>query len=92
MRDTVSGLVALLNHPGAVGDVFNIGAPQEITINHLARLVLNSTGSNSRLVHVPYDEAYEVGFEDMERRFPDISKVSALTGRVQNPDHRTDRG
>jgi UDP-glucose 4-epimerase len=78
--DIVNALVGLLDHPDAVGDVFNVGAPQEITINGLAELVLQMTGSGSRIVHVPYDEAYEKGFEDMQRRFPDISKIRALTG------------
>ena len=78
--DTVSALVAVLDHPDAVGDVFNIGAPQEITINRLAELVLKVTGFDSRIVHVPYDEAYEAGFEDMQRRYPDITKIQTLTG------------
>ena len=78
--DTVTALVALLDHPDAVGEVFNVGAPQEITINGLAELVLEMTGSGSRIVHVPYDEAYETGFEDMQRRYPDIAKIQALTG------------
>ncbi len=78
--DTVSALVALLDHPGAVGDVFNIGSPQEISMNGLADLVIRMTGSSARIRHIPYDEAYEHGFEDMQRRFPDISKIRALTG------------
>lgn len=78
--DTVTALVGLLDHPDAVGDVFNVGAPQEITINGLADLVVQMTGSGSRIVHVPYDEAYETGFEDMQRRYPDIAKIQALTG------------
>jgi UDP-glucose 4-epimerase len=78
--DMVAALLALLDHPDAVGDVFNIGAPQEITMNGLAELVIHTTGSGARVRHVPYDEAYEKGFEDMQRRFPDISKIRALTG------------
>ena len=78
--DTVDAIIALLNHPGAVGQVFNVGAPQEITINGLATLVLQLTGSRSGVVHVPYDDAYEHGFEDMQRRFPDITKIRSLTG------------
>jgi UDP-glucose 4-epimerase len=77
--DTVGALVALLDHPDAVGDVFNVGAPQELSMNDLARMVIDAVGSSSRIVHVPYDEAYEEGFEDMERRVPDVSKIRALT-------------
>jgi len=78
--DTVGGLVSLLDHPDAVGDVFNVGAPRELSMNQLAQMVIAAVGSSSRVVHVPYDEAYEEGFEDMERRVPDVSKVHALTG------------
>ena len=78
--DTVEALVGLLDHPDAVGDVFNVGAQHELTINELASKVIARTGSSSRVVHVPYDRAYEEGFEDMERRIPDISKIRALTG------------
>jgi UDP-glucose 4-epimerase len=78
--DTVEALVALLDHPGAVGDVFNVGAPHELTMNELALMVVRLTGSASQVVHIPYDEAYEEGFEDMERRVPDLSKIAALTG------------
>jgi UDP-glucose 4-epimerase len=78
--DTVNGLVALLDHPDAVGEVFNLGAPQEVTIDALAQLVVELSGSSSHIVHVPYDEAYGSGFEDMQRRYPDIAKVQALTG------------
>ena len=78
--DTVAALAALLDHPEAAGDVFNVGSPQETTINALAELVIELTGSSSRIVHIPYDDAYEAGFEDMQRRWPDISRISRLTG------------
>ena len=78
--DTVDGLLRLIDHPGAVGDVFNLGSQQEVSINELARLILEMTGSRSRRVHIPYERAYERGFEDMPRRVPDISKLRALTG------------
>ena len=77
--DTVAALLALLDHPGAVGSVFNVGAPNETTMEELARCVIEMTGSASSLVHVPYDVAYEEGFEDMERRVPDISRIGKLT-------------
>lgn len=78
--DTVKALIALIDHPGAIGDVFNVGAEYERSINELARTVTEAVGSSSPIVHIPYDEAYEQGFEDMERRVPDISKIRALTG------------
>jgi nucleoside-diphosphate-sugar epimerase len=78
--DTVRGLVALLDHPEATGDVFNVGAPHETSINDLALTIIEATHSPSGIVHVPYDQAYEDGFEDMERRVPDISKIRSLTG------------
>ena len=80
VSDTVDGLIALLDHPSAVGDVFNVGAMNECSINDLAERVIAMTGSASRIVRIPYDEAYEDGFEDMERRVPDISKIRDLTG------------
>ena len=78
--DTVDALLALLDHPEAVGEVFNVGAQNEITINDLARQVIEMTGSSSRIVHIPYDEAYEEGFEDMHRRMPDVTRLETLTG------------
>ncbi|HVL67125.1 MAG TPA: GDP-mannose 4,6-dehydratase [Vicinamibacterales bacterium] len=78
--DVVGAMVALINEPRAVGQVFNIGNGREITIADLAEKVKTLTGSPSDIVTIPYDQAYESGFEDMPRRVPDISKVSALTG------------
>jgi UDP-glucose 4-epimerase len=78
--DVVRAMVALINEPGAVGQVFNIGNGVEITIGELAARVKAMTGSSSEIVRVPYDQAYEAGFEDMPRRVPDISKVRALVG------------
>jgi UDP-glucose 4-epimerase len=78
--DVVDGLVRLMDHPGAVGGVFNIGSTEEVTICELAERVKRLTGSSSEIVHVPYDEAYEEGFEDMPRRVPDIGKISGLVG------------
>ena len=76
--DVVSALANLAHHPDAVGEVFNIGNTQEITINDLAALVKKMTGSKSEIIHIPYDRAYEKGFEDMLRRVPDISKIQRL--------------
>ncbi|MFL6334948.1 MAG: GDP-mannose 4,6-dehydratase [Pyrinomonadaceae bacterium] len=78
--DVVGALVALMDRDEAVGEVFNIGSSEEVSIMQLAERVRELTGSKSEIVTVPYSEAYEEGFEDMPRRVPDTSKVSALTG------------
>ncbi|PWT93007.1 MAG: nucleoside-diphosphate sugar epimerase, partial [Blastocatellia bacterium] len=78
--DVVGALIKLMDHEDAVGQVFNIGSNQEISIVDLAQRVKELTNSNSEIVFVPYDEAYEEGFEDMPRRIPDITKVSELVG------------
>ena len=78
--DVVGALMKLMDDGDAVGEVFNIGSNQEISIMDLARKVKELTNSESEIVLVPYDEAYEEGFEDMPRRIPDISKVNAQVG------------
>ena len=78
--DVVNGMIALANEPRAVGDVFNLGNGHEITIRELAERVKQLTGSPSEIVTIPYERAYETGFEDMPRRVPDLSKVRALIG------------
>lgn len=78
--DVVGALTKLMDHPEAVGKVFNVGSNEEISILGLAERVKNLTQSKSEIVFVPYDEAYEEGFEDMPRRVPDISKVGDLIG------------
>ncbi|MDR3635483.1 MAG: GDP-mannose 4,6-dehydratase [Isosphaeraceae bacterium] len=78
--DVVRALIALMDHEGAVGQVFNIGSTEEVTMRALAGRVKALTGSRSEIVFVPYAEAYEEGFEDMPRRVPDVSKISALVG------------
>lgn len=80
VMDTVSGLISLLDSDKAIGDVFNVGAQNEISVRGLAELIIEMTGSPSRITFVPYREAYEPGFEDMERRLPDISKIAHVTG------------
>jgi UDP-glucose 4-epimerase len=80
VTDVVGALVRLAQHPGAVGQVFNIGSTEEISIGALAERVRTRTGSSSPIVTLPYDQAYEAGFEDMPRRVPDISKLHALIG------------
>jgi len=78
--DIVGALVKLMDHPGAVGEVFNIGSTEEVSIAELAEMVKVQTGSASELVLVPYDQAYEAGFEDMPRRVPDTTKIRNLIG------------
>jgi UDP-glucose 4-epimerase len=78
--DVVKAVVALINEPRAVGQVFNIGNGREISIYDLAVRIKAMTGSASPIVKIPYDEAYEAGFEDMPRRVPDIAKIRALVG------------
>jgi UDP-glucose 4-epimerase len=78
--DTVSGLISLLDSDAAVGDVFNVGAQNEISMRNLAELVIEMTGSSSPITYQSYSVAYEPGFEDMERRLPDISKIAGVTG------------
>jgi UDP-glucose 4-epimerase len=78
--DVVGALVKLMDRDEAVGQVFNIGSNYEISILQLAQRVKELTNSTSEIVFVPYDEAYEEGFEDMPRRVPDITKIGNLVG------------
>ena len=78
--DVVGAIIKLMEKEEAVGQVFNIGSNEEVSILGLAERVKSLTGSKSEVVFVPYDEAYEEGFEDMPRRVPDISKVNAAVG------------
>ena len=78
--DVVAGLIALIGEPKAIGQVFNIGNGEEISMRALAEKVKAMTASASEIVTIPYDQAYEAGFEDMPRRVPDISKIRGLVG------------
>lgn len=80
VSDVTRALVELMNHPKAEGEIFNVGSTEEITILELAQRVKKQTASNSEIVLIPYDEAYESGFEDMARRMPDLSKIHNLIG------------
>ncbi len=80
VADVIWAVLRLAEHPGAVGQVFNLGNTEEITILDLARRVIALTGSRSEIVLVPYEQAYEPGFEDMQRRVPDIRRAAALVG------------
>ena len=79
--DVVGALIRLAEHPGAVGEVVNVGNDhEEISMLELARRVKERTGTRSEIVMVPYDRAYEEGFEDMQRRVPDLGKVRSMIG------------
>jgi UDP-glucose 4-epimerase len=78
--DVVECLLKLIKEPKAVGQVFNIGNKEEVTILKLAEIVKSLTGSSSAIEFIPYDQAYEEGFEDMPRRVPDLTKVGQLIG------------
>jgi len=80
VEDVVRGIIALAEELRAVGQLFNLGATTEITIEKLARRVISLTRSKSKLIFVPSDKAYESGFEDMRRRVPNISKARKLVG------------
>jgi UDP-glucose 4-epimerase len=88
VEDAVDAIIGVAEHKDAVGQVFNIGSDQEVTILELAERVVQLTGSNSRIVLVPYDEAYEDGFEDMMRRVPDLGRINRLIG--YRPTHTLD--
>ena len=80
VSDVVDGLVALSDHPEAFGKVFNLGGNEEISMSDLARRIIKLVGSESELEYIPYDTAYEEGFEDMERRVPDTTRARQLVG------------
>lgn len=80
VKDTVWAVSRLMEIPGAEGEVFNVGHGRAITINELAEKVVELTGSSSEIEHVPYEEVYGEGFEDMRRRTPDIGKIRETIG------------
>lgn len=80
VHDAVGALSGLMDHPGAVGQAFNLGSHEEITIEALAHQVVAQAGSRSAVQYLPYDQAYEEGFEDMPRRVPDTTKLARLIG------------
>src|SRR6202140_250634 len=86
VRDTVEALMRLMDTERSIGEVINVGNTEEITIEALAERVKERTGSSSPIEYVPYDQAYEPGFEDMMRRVPSVEKLLALTGfRPRSP-------
>ena len=80
VRDCVEAILRLIQNSQAVGEVVNIGSTHEVSIEGLAEVVKDRTGSASALTYVPYDQAYEPGFEDMHRRVPSLEKLERLTG------------
>jgi UDP-glucose 4-epimerase len=78
--DVIDAVMALAFVENTVGKVINIGNDFEISINGLAQKIIEETGSKSEIVHVPYEEAYGDGFEDMERRVPNIDLINQLVG------------
>ncbi|MCX7014826.1 MAG: GDP-mannose 4,6-dehydratase [Candidatus Sumerlaeota bacterium] len=78
--DTVRASIALMADESITGDIFNIGSDEEVTINELARRVAERAGTGSRVVHIPYDQAYAPGFEDLQRRAPSIERLRRRAG------------
>lgn len=78
--DAVKAVIGLIQRPEAVGEIFNIGSNYEISIEDLAQRVIARLGSRSKICRIPYDVAYEQGFEDMPRRVPSLEKITGLTG------------
>lgn len=86
VKDVVEGLVRLMKTPEATGRVFNIGSTNEVSIMDLAKTVIEMAGSRSEIRKVPYESVYPVGFEDMERRLPDTTRIFETTGfRPETP-------
>ena len=88
VEDIIEAIYKLSSNSAAVGQVFNIGSTEEVTISELAEKVIIATGSQSKVIHVPYEEAYAPGFEDMRRRVPDLTKVNHLIG--YEPQYKLD--
>jgi len=78
--DAVEGLISLLNTESSIGEVYNVGGIGEISILSLAKKVVEVTGSKSKIITLPYTDVYPIGYEDMQRRVPDNSKLKSLTG------------
>ena len=89
VADAVGALIGLAEHPSAVGEVYNVGSTNEVTIFELAERIKRLTGSESEIKLIPYHDAYEEGFEDMMRRVPDITKIRELIG--YEPRHSLDQ-
>ena len=86
VSDIVVAILGLVNSTESEGKVFNVGSRGEISIQGLAEKIRDITGSTSEIIYVPYDEAYEAGFEDMQRRRPDTTRISNLLGWAPTRD------
>jgi UDP-glucose 4-epimerase len=84
--DAVQAIAAMAASDSTIGDVYNVGGAGEVTIKQLAEQVLSVTGSKSAITYTPYSDAYPAGFEDIQRRVPDISKVKGAIGWVPTKD------
>ncbi|NQU06832.1 MAG: GDP-mannose 4,6-dehydratase [Calditrichaeota bacterium] len=80
VSDAVDAVMLIMNNSAAVGEVFNIGGQDEITINELAHRVISITKSSSKTIHIPYKKVFKTGFEDMLKRVPDLHKIKEFTG------------
>ncbi len=88
VEDAVRGVVALIDSNKTIGDYFNVGGKGETTIAELAIRVIDRTHSTSLIKNIPYSDAYPSGFEDMQRRVPDVSKIYKAVGWA--PTHNLD--
>jgi UDP-glucose 4-epimerase len=88
VSDVVAALIRLMAEPRAIGEVVNVGGTEEVTIKELALLVKEMTGSRSEIEFIPYEKVYGPGFEDMQRRCPDIDKIRELIGFEPKVDLR----
>jgi UDP-glucose 4-epimerase len=84
--DAVSAITTMASTDSTIGDVYNVGGTGEVTIKHLAEQVLSVTGSKSEITYTPYSDAYPAGFEDIQRRVPDISKIKLAIGWAPGKD------
>jgi UDP-glucose 4-epimerase len=84
--DAVQAIVIMAANDATIGDVYNIGGTGEVTIKQLAEQVLKVTGSTSAITYTPYSDAYPAGFEDIQRRVPDTSKVKSVIGWAPTKD------
>ncbi len=89
VEDVVTALIGLMDCESATGEVFNIGGTEEISIQELAQRIINLSGSASQIQHIPYEEAFEKDFEDMQRRVPSIKKIDAAIGFTPRTDLET---
>jgi len=80
VKDVIRALIALMNTPSAIGETFNIGGTEEISIKNLANKIIEKTGTTSKIEYIPYEKAFAKDFEDMQRRVPGIDKIARHTG------------